>query len=131
MKIFNYISILILFSCSYSATTSGVEDVVSTPENLNLYLKDNDRFDIYYKSDTLSFHLKINNAEDNEYTYDIYSIKDKVKSGRFVYGVNFEDSDTLNLYFDSTSLSLPKDVCNKWINFVKESKLNFYYKNLQ
>lgn len=130
MKFFIYISILILFSCSHSATTSEVEDVESTPKNLILYLKDNDRFEIYCKSDTLSFQLAIDNEEDNEYIYDIYNIKDKVKSGRFVYGVNFEDSDTLNLYFDCTSISLPKEVCNKWIYFVKGSKSFFYYKYL-
>lgn len=129
MKIFICISILVLFSCSHPATKSEVQDVISTSENLILFLKDNDHFDIYCESDTLSFYLKLNNEEYNEYTYDIYNIRDKIKSGRFVFGANFEDSDTLNLYFNCSSISFPKVVCNKWVHFVKGSQSNLYYKN--
>lgn len=114
--------------CSHSATKSDVQNTLSTPENLILFLRDNDHFDIYRESDTLSFYLETNKEKGDEYTYDIYRIKDRVKSGRFVYGLNFEDSDTLNLYFDCPSNSLPKEVCDKWISFVKSSQPNLYYK---
>jgi sensor histidine kinase YesM len=40
----------------------------------------------------------------------------------------FEDSDTLNLYFDCTSISIPKELCSQWISFVKGSQSNVYFK---
>lgn len=120
---------MVLFGCSHSATKSETQNVISTSENFILFLKDNDCLDVYYESDTLSFYLKLNNEEYSEYTYDIYHVKDKVKSGRFVFGAKFEESDTLNLYFDCSSISFPKEVCNKWIHFVKDSQFNLYYKS--
>ena len=119
---------MILLGCSHSVTKSDAQNTLSTPENLILFLRDNDHFDIYLESDILSFYLEPNKEKGDEYTYDIYRIKDRVKSGRFVYGLNFEDSDTLNLYFDCTSISLPKEVCNKCMCFVKDLKSGFYHK---
>ncbi len=130
MKFFVYISVLILFGCSHPATSSDTQDVILTSENLILFLRDNDHFDIYCESDTLSFYLELNNEEYNEYTYDIYRMNDKVKGGKFVFGANFEDSYALNLYFDCTLISFPKEVCNKWVNFVKDPQSNLYYENM-
>lgn len=128
MKVFIYIFVLIFLGCSYSVPKSDADDGISTCKNLILFLREYDRFDIYYKSDTLSFYLEKNNNEDNEYIYEIYSTKDKVKCGRFVYSIDFENSDTLNLYFNCTSTSLPKEICNQWFYFVKDSQPNLYYK---
>ena len=129
-KILSILSILVIIGCSLSTRKSEVHDVKASSENLILFLKDNDSFEIYYKSDTISFYLESGREQQNEYTYDIYCLKNKIKSGRFVYGVNFEDSDTLELYFKSSSISLPKVICNKWILFVKVSQSRLYYKNM-
>lgn len=131
MKIFlSILSILVIIGCSHSTRNSEVNDVNASSENLILFLKDNDSFEIYYKSDTMSFYLVSGREQQNEYTYDIYSLKDKIKRGRFIYGVNFEDGDTLELYFKCSSISLPKVICNKWILFVKDSQSELYYKKL-
>jgi hypothetical protein len=131
MKIFlSILSILVIIGCSHSTRNSEVNDVKESSENLILFLKDNDSFEIYYKSDTMSFYLESGREQQNEYTYDIYSLKDEIKRGRFIYGVNFEDSDTIELYFKCSSISLPKVICNKWILFVKDSQSELYYKKL-
>ena len=128
MRLFIYISTLILSSCSQSPPTVNVQEDLPASENPILYLKDHNSFDIYLQSDTLTFYLEVTNEEHSEYAYDMYSKNGSAKSGKFIYGVNFEDSDTLNLYFDCTSISLPKELCDKWTYFVKGTQSDFFYK---
>jgi hypothetical protein len=129
MNLFIYISILFLVGCSNS--DKNIEEIYDAElsENQVLFLKDNDHFDIYFETDTLSFYLEKVDGKNNEYTYDIYSLKDKIKRGRFIYGVNFEDSDTLELYFKCSSIIHLKELCGQWIYFVKDSNSNLYFKN--
>ncbi len=128
MKPFIFLSIFILCGCSNSDSKNEKQDNVTLPDNPTLFLKENNRFDIYYKKDTLSFYQNLKNEMGSEYIYDIYTSEDSVKCGRFVFGYKFEDSDTLNLYFDCTSISIPTELCSQWISFVKGSQSNLYFK---
>jgi len=86
-----------------------------------LFLHDQDVFDIYYKQDTMSFFLETAIEVGNEYVQDIFESETKIKCGRFVYGVDFLRSDTLNVYFDCSSLALLDIICNDWFLFTKEN----------